>query len=91
MSSEAVQQKTELETDLSKLVQPETHLNGSDQREPEQVIKSSGLENTELNGEHQEPKINTFSVEPSTPPAPLPSHSFNKTPVKVRVGKTNIE
>ena len=90
VSSGAVQQKTELETDLSKLVQQETHLDGLDQQEPEQVIESSGLENTELNEEHQEPKMNTFSVEPSTQPAAVPSHSPNKTPMKVRDGKTDM-
>ena len=77
-----VQQETELQ---------ETHLNGLDQREPGQLTESSGLvqqENTEINRDHQEPNVDTFSTEPSTPQSA--THSPNKSPTKVRVGKSNM-
>ena len=86
VSSEAVQQETELETDTSELVEQEmhqeTHLNGLDQR-----IESSELENTKLSRESQEPKMDILSVESSTTPAAAPP---SKTPVKVRVAKTDM-
>ena len=79
-SIELVQQETELETDLS----------GLDKERPEEVTESSGVvqqEKTELSGEQQEPSADAFSVEPSTPPASAPSI---KTPVKVRVCKSDM-
>ena len=79
-SIELVQQETELETDLS----------GLDKERPEEVTASSGIvqqENTELSREQQEPSADTFSVEPSTPSASVPSI---KTPVKVRLCKSDM-
>ena len=73
-TSGPVQQDTKLERDPSELAK----------HEPEQERECIGLvqqENTEVSEEHQESR---FSIEPSSPPPPVPSHSPIKAAVKVR-------